>query len=82
VKLQNKLRGGTIRILVDHIEQVRQVEEFVKATTEDLPKFKTYLKLDTGYHRAGVPCDARGVKVAMTVIQSPALELVGVYSHW
>jgi len=82
VKLQNKLRGGTIRILVDHVEQVRQVEEFVKATTGDLPKFKTYLKLDTGYHRAGVPCDARGVKVALAVIQSPALELVGVYSHW
>lgn len=81
VMLQRKLKGGQIRILVDHVEQVRQVEEFVK-DNNDVSRFTAFLKLDTGYHRAGVPCDERGAKVAMAVIRSPALELVGIYSHW
>ena len=84
-KLAHQQGGGQIRIMVDHVEQVRQVEEFVNDNVDDdegLAHFTAFLKLDTGYHRAGVPCDERGVAVAIAMIQSSALELVGVYSHW
>ena len=82
LELQEKLENGKIRIMVDHVEQIRQVEEFVDAAEQDLPELSTFLKLDTGYHRAGVPCDERGVQVAMAIIRSPALDFFGVYSHW
>jgi D-serine deaminase-like pyridoxal phosphate-dependent protein len=80
-ELQQKL-DGHIRIMVDHVEQIHQVEKFVDAAENNFPKLSTFLKLDTGYHRAGVPCDERGVQVAMAVIRSPALDFFGVYSHW
>jgi D-serine deaminase-like pyridoxal phosphate-dependent protein len=44
--------------------------------------WSVFLKLDTGYHRAGITCDDRGVQLALKVIDSPLLELAGVYSHW
>ena len=81
-ELQQKLGDGHIRIMVDHVEQIRQVEKFVNTVDNTVPKLSTFLKLDTGYHRAGVPCDERGVQVAMAIIQSPDLDLFGVYSHW
>jgi len=84
-KLAHQQGGGQIRIMVDHEEQVRQIEEFVNDNVDDdkrLAHFTAFLKLDTGYHRAGVSCDERGIAVAMAMIQSSVLELVGVYSHW
>lgn len=87
VTLKKKLScltgGGQIHVLVDHVDQVQQIEDFVKGdNTSTASKFTAFLKLDTGYHRAGVPCDGHGVKVATAIIESSALELVGVYSHW
>jgi len=81
-ELKRKMGDGEIRILVDHVEQIRQIEAFVNVCQEDLPKLTAFLKLDTGYHRAGVPCNAHGVEVSMAILGSPALELVGLYSHW
>lgn len=81
-ELKRKMGNGEIRILLDHVEQIRQIEEFVSNGQRDLPKLTAFLKLDTGYHRAGVPCNAHGVEVAMRIFGSPALDLVGLYSHW
>jgi D-serine ammonia-lyase len=93
--LQHKLshEGGRIHILIDHEQQILHIEEYcrIRSSTSNnhnndngsgRPRFSAYLKLDTGYHRAGVPCDHSGVQVAMRMIQSPAVELVGLYSHW
>jgi D-serine ammonia-lyase len=93
-RLQHKLsaEGGRIHILIDHEQQIQHIEEYrssrssTKNDNDDngsgRSRFTAFLKLDTGYHRAGVPCDHRGVQVAMRMIQSPAVELVGLYSHW
>ena len=72
---------GQIHILIDHPVQVAFVENYVK-TTPDKVSFSVFLKLDTGYHRAGIMCDDRGVDLAVQILQSSHLDLKGVYSHW
>lgn len=92
--LRDKLpKGGKINILMDHEQQFVMVEDFAGKTSpvHKKPKlasppetkvWSVFLKLDTGYHRAGITCDDRGVQLALKVIDSPLLELAGVYSHW
>lgn len=82
--LRSKLPSdGRLSIIVDHPTQVAFVEAYVRSsspgTTLPLPVF---LKLDTGYHRAGTSCDDKGVTLALQILESPHLDLVGVYSHW
>ena len=69
-----------IHIIIDHEKQVQFVSNFVTATRAK--PFSVFVKVDTGYHRAGVSCDQRGVKVAQEVLQSTAVKLRGLYSHW
>jgi D-serine deaminase-like pyridoxal phosphate-dependent protein len=95
--LRDKLpKGGKINILIDHEQQVGMVEKLFGGETSPAHKNKkpklacppetkvwsVFLKLDTGYHRAGITCDDRGVQLALKVLDSPVLELAGVYSHW
>lgn len=79
--LRRKIPDGHIHIMLDHPTQVAFVENYVRNTPDALP-FSAFLKLDTGYHRAGITCDERGVKLAIQILESPYLELKGVYSHW
>jgi D-serine ammonia-lyase len=74
-------REGTIHIIVDHIQQVEFIEKFISHNNVDEP-FSVFLKLDTGYHRAGVPCTERGIQLASRILSSSSLMLKGVYSHW
>ena len=78
---RNMPNGGQIHVLMDHPTQVTFVENFAKKKPNALP-FSVFLKLDTGYHRAGITCDDRGVDLAIQILESPHLELKGVYSHW
>ena len=80
-KLRRKIPDGRIHIMLDHPKQVAFVENYVRNTPDASP-FSAFLKLDTGYHRAGITCDERGVKLAIRILESPYLELKGVYSHW
>ena len=77
--LQEKV--GTLHILMDHPHQVEFVEKFL-ATQSNPNPWSVFLKLDTGYHRAGITCDERGVELAEKIINSLYLKLHGVYSHW
>jgi len=89
----NSNMAPTIHILMDHVEQIKMVERFCQANNNDETassrrnSWTVFVKLDTGYHRAGVPCeDAGGYAQAMAlvtaIVQSPFLQLVGFYSHW
>lgn len=83
---------GGIHVLVDNTKQVDFLESFIRdnssssSSSSSKPlsneKWSVFLKLDTGYHRAGITCDNRGVQLAMMVIESSFLDLKGVYSHW
>jgi D-serine deaminase-like pyridoxal phosphate-dependent protein len=44
--------------------------------------FSVYMKVDTGYHRAGISPDENGVALAKQIYQSPFTSLAGIYSHW
>jgi D-serine deaminase-like pyridoxal phosphate-dependent protein len=83
--LQTKLSKiddtGRVHVMVDHPSQVEWMEHFCRNVSKSF-QFSAFLKLDTGYHRAGTTCDARGVDVAMKIIQSPHVTLFGLYSHW
>lgn len=82
-ELRSKLPSdGRLSIMVDHPTQVAFVEAFVRSSSPGTLPLAVFLKLDTGYHRAGTSCDEKGVKLALQILESPLLELVGVYSHW
>ena len=86
-KLKNKLESSTngdgdVHVLVDHPDQVNFLEDFIRNTPFTMKKWSVFLKLDTGYHRAGTSCDDRGVMLAMKIIESPFVALKGLYSHW
>eukprot|EP00985_Skeletonema_marinoi_P002643 scaffold1086_cov143-Skeletonema_marinoi.AAC.2 len=69
---------GCIHVLVDNPQQVTFLEEFAR---ENILRWSVFLKLDTGYHRAGISCDEAGVKLATNIINSTHLELKGLYTH-
>lgn len=86
-KLENL---GQIRIylLVDHSSQVDIIKRVValglknRNSAATPTSYLAFLKLDTGYHRAGVPCDARGLDVAMKFLSAhKVVHLAGLYSH-
>lgn len=79
-ELRTKLESGHIHLMVDHPTQVDFVEQFVSEHCPLFP-FSVFLKLDTGYHRAGITCDDRGVGLARRILDSSHLGLRGVYSH-
>jgi D-serine ammonia-lyase len=73
--------GCTIRVMIDHPHQVSIINEFM-ATLEAPTPLTAFLKLDTGYHRAGITCDHRGVELVKLMEESPYILLHGLYSHW
>jgi D-serine deaminase-like pyridoxal phosphate-dependent protein len=84
----HKLSRGVIHILIDHAKQLEFVEKFIEnemiasAGKDVVQPLSVFLKLDTGYHRAGISCDSRGVSLAIRIIKSPFVVLKGLYSHW
>lgn len=73
---------GVIHLLIDNAQQVEFLEDFIINSPSADVKWSVFLKIDSGYHRAGVTCDSRGVSVAMKIIDSSCLILKGLYSHW
>ncbi len=69
---------GCIHVLVDNPQQVIFLEEFAQQNSQ---RWSVFLKLDTGYHRAGTTCDEAGVKIATQIINSTHLVLKGLYTH-
>ena len=74
--------GNIIHILVDNPDQVDFVEAFIRNSPSPGIKWSVFIKVDTGYHRAGTICDGEGVSLAIRIIKSPYLKLKGLYSHW
>ena len=92
---QNKNSYFKLHVLVDNPGQVQMLEEEIISSSrivseyddhkfhcKDSQRWSVYLKVDTGYHRAGVTVDNSGVQVAISIIESKYLNLKGLYSHW
>jgi D-serine deaminase-like pyridoxal phosphate-dependent protein len=80
--LGSELGQGSISVLVDHPSQLDSVKAFSQHA-----KFpaRVFLKVDTGYHRAGLPPSAmnkNGLIEALAKIEGNGeTELLGLYSH-
>ena len=81
-QLGKKLGTESLSVLVDNTSQVQAVREF-KAMAGF--RIKVFVKIDTGYHRAGVVVGTEKFNRLITDIldeeASGALELLGFYSH-
>ncbi|WZH48530.1 D-serine dehydratase [Fusarium acuminatum] len=80
--LGSELGEGSISVLIDHPSQLDSVKDF-----SDHAKFpaRVFLKVDTGYHRAGLPpssLNKNGLIEALAQLESQGdAELLGLYSH-
>lgn len=88
-RLKNEFIGkvcdGDVHLLVDNLDQIKFLEDFINNTQSSSavhPKWPVFVKVDTGYHRAGVTCDIQGVSLAARIINSSFICLKGLYSHW
>ncbi len=72
--------GGTrLNLLIDSFEALGAVE--ASGAAHDV-RFPLYLKVDCGYHRAGVdPEGEEGVALARAAASSPHVEFLGILTH-
>ncbi len=72
-------RISSLRLLVDHEDTVRALSDAAVANDQ---RFTVHLKIDTGYHRAGVSPDApASLALAQRISSSPGLHFGGIVSH-
>ncbi|MEA2327094.1 MAG: hypothetical protein QOE68_2053 [Thermoanaerobaculia bacterium] len=68
-----------LNILIDSAVALRAVEEFHAANGV---VFDVFLKIDCGYHRAGVdPNNPDSVRLALAIAHSPAIHFQGLLTH-
>ena len=82
-RLGKKLHPGSVSVLVDHHDQLQYLEAFKDVTGYRLV---LYIKIDTGYHRAGVAIESSQFSQLVSHIlpegaDLPSAELRGLYSH-
>jgi D-serine ammonia-lyase len=72
-----------IHLLMDHPAQIAIVEKALLQSSDSCTTpISVFVKLDTGYHRAGTPCDDKGISLVNGILHSKSMKLVGLYSHW
>ena len=72
-------QGVHLKLLLDHDATLRELETFGSAQDVSFPVF---LKVDCGYHRAGVdPLREESAAFASRVARSPHLKLEGILTH-
>ncbi len=87
LRLKRDFPGATVRILLDNADSLRLLENAVEAesaTKEALCPIPTFLKVDCGYHRAGVDPSATpkvALELAKAISSSPSTSLFGLYAH-
>lgn len=68
-----------LNLLVDSIDAVEAIEAFASSHAV---AFDVFLKIDCGYHRAGVdPDDPRSLELALRMAGSPAIRFRGLLTH-
>ncbi|EKM83905.1 hypothetical protein AGABI1DRAFT_66972 [Agaricus bisporus var. burnettii JB137-S8] len=74
-------QGGIVRLLIDHPEQVRHLEEFEKQN--DRPrKWSVFIKVHSGQNRAGVHPESQDFRTLVyRLLASPVISIHGFYGH-
>ncbi len=72
-------RVARLNLLIDSALALREIEAFSKAQGAT---FDIFIKVDCGYHRAGVdPHRDESVQLALAIARSPAVRLRGLLTH-
>ena len=72
-------RVDRLNLLIDSVDALAAIEDFYRAESVG---FDVFLKVDCGYHRAGVDPDApASVQLATGLASSPAVRFRGVLTH-
>ncbi|HSF20380.1 MAG TPA: alanine racemase [Vicinamibacteria bacterium] len=70
---------GALNLLLDHEATLGAMESVARATGS---RFRVFLKVDCGYHRAGVdPEREESVALALRIARSPHLDFRGLLTH-
>ncbi|KAG0172216.1 hypothetical protein DFQ28_011279 [Apophysomyces sp. BC1034] len=73
------------QIFVDQLEALDALEAYCANTSKNSEtefKFRVFLKIDCGYHRAGSPLESSdNIQLAKRLASSPHVVLEGIYSH-
>lgn len=82
-QLGKRLQPGSVSVLVDHPDQLRHLKVFKEITGYRL---LLYIKIDTGYHRAGITHESSYFSQLVSAIllegeDLPYAEFCGLYSH-
>ncbi|KAL9031340.1 MAG: hypothetical protein Q9196_000630 [Gyalolechia fulgens] len=82
-QLGKRLQPGSVGVLVDHPDQLRHLDVFKQITGYRL---QLYIKIDTGYHRAGVTHGSLQFSQLVSRMlpeggELPYTEFCGLYSH-
>ncbi|KAG2023651.1 hypothetical protein CC2G_001282 [Coprinopsis cinerea AmutBmut pab1-1] len=73
--------GGIVRLLVDHLDQVKLLENF-ENKRETKRRWSVFVKINGGQNRAGVPPSSEELRVLLeAILRSPATSLHGFYAH-
>jgi D-serine deaminase-like pyridoxal phosphate-dependent protein len=73
--------GGTVRILLDHLDQVKFLEEYER-TQKHPKKWSAFIKMNGGLKRAGILPEPVSFKAFMRrVFASSAISVFGFYTH-
>ncbi|UKZ82834.1 hypothetical protein TrVFT333_010632 [Trichoderma virens FT-333] len=77
-----QLGQGTISVMIDHTSQLSHVARFAEQASFPAG---VYLKVDTGYHRAGLPPSGLNkddlVSKLMSLDRQGKINFIGLYSH-
>jgi D-serine deaminase-like pyridoxal phosphate-dependent protein len=72
-------RIDRLNLLIDDQHALRALEQFHRVESS---MFDVFLKIDCGYHRAGVdPDDPDSVRLALAIARSPAVRFHGLLTH-
>ncbi|KAF2731074.1 hypothetical protein EJ04DRAFT_514823 [Polyplosphaeria fusca] len=82
LRLAKKLKPGTISVLIDNIDALLQLQEQANAV-EDAPTIGVFIKIDTGYHRAGIEVGSNQLpRLVQSAIGSSRQVFKGFYTHY
>ncbi|PON21911.1 hypothetical protein TGAM01_v209167 [Trichoderma gamsii] len=80
--IARQLGRGTISVMIDHTSQLSHVARFAEQAAFPAG---VYLKVDTGYHRAGLPPSGLNkddlVSKLMSLDNQGTINFIGLYSH-
>ena len=85
--LANYLRphNAQFRLMVDSVAQIQALEQYAHESSRFVGQtpWSVMIKLDGGYHRAGLTVNSDELKQAIRLcLDSPYVELFGFYAHF